>query len=95
MEHKTFINTLSRSCSMDTKRTGVLAEALKDIIVRSLINMDDVAIPGFGTFSAVKTNEYVAIDPVTGQRMLMPPSVKASLRVGSGLKKAVLKTIKD
>lgn len=80
---------------MDTKRTGVFAEALKDIIVRSLINMDDVAIPGFGTFSAVKTNEYVAIDPVTGQRMLMPPSVKASLRVGSGLKKVVLKSIKD
>lgn len=93
MEHKTFINTLSRSCEMDTKRTGELADALRDIIVRSLTNMDDVAIPGFGTFSAIKTDEYLAVDPVSGQRILMPPNIKAALRVGSGLKKAVLKKI--
>jgi len=80
---------------MDTKRTGAIAETLKDIIIHSLTNMDDVAIPGFGTFNAIKTDEYVAVDSATGQRMLMPPCVKASLRVGSGLKKAVLKSIKD
>ncbi len=95
MEYKTFINTLARSCGMDTKRTGAIAETLKDIIIHSLTNMDDVAIPGFGTFNAIKTDEYVAVDSATGQRMLMPPCVKASLRVGSGLKKAVLKSIKD
>lgn len=95
MEYKTFITTLSRSCGMDTKLTGTIAEALKDIIVRSLTNMDDVAIPGFGTFSAIKTNEYLAVDPTTGQRLLMPPGIKASLRISSGLKKAVLKSIKD
>lgn len=95
MDNKSFINTLSRSCGLDTKRTGVLADALKDIIVRSLTNLDDVAIPGFGTFSSIKTNEYIDTDLATGHRMLMPPSVKASLRVSSGLKKAVLKSIKD
>ena len=95
MEYKTFINTLSRSCGMDTKRTGAFAEALKDVIVHSLTEMNDVAIPGFGTFCAVKTDEYITVDTDTGQRLLMPPSVKAKLRVGSGLKKAVLKSIKD
>lgn len=92
MEHKTFISTLSRSCGMDAKQTGAIAEALKDIITGCLSNLDDVAIPGFGTICAVKTDEYIAIDPSKGQRLLMPPTVKASLRIGSGLKKAVLKT---
>ena len=95
MEYKTFINTLSRSCGMDTKRTGAFAELLKDVIVHSLTEMNDVAIPGFGTFCAAKTDEYITVDTDTGQRILMPPSVKAKLRVGCGLKKAVLKSIKD
>lgn len=94
MEYKTFINTLSRSCGMDTKRTGAFAELLKDVIVHSLTEMNDVAIPGFGTFCAAKTDEYITVDTDTGQRILMPPSVKVKLRVGSGLKKAVLKSIK-
>lgn len=94
MEYKTFINTLSRSCGMETKRTGAFAEALKDVIVHSLTEMNDVAIPGFGTFCAAKTDEYITVDTDTGQRILMPPSVKAKLRVVPGLKRLYLNQLR-
>lgn len=91
MEHKSFISTLSKAYGTDVKRTGVIADALKDVIVQSLTNLDDVAIPGFGTICAVKTDEYISEDSVSKQRMLMPPAIKASFKISSGLKKTILK----
>ena len=64
-----------------------LSEALAEALRTACANLDNVAIPGFGTFATEKTDEYVATDPQTGSRMLMPPHISVKFHPGSQLRK--------
>lgn len=48
---------------------------------------DNLAIPAFGTFSTEKQDEYIGIDPQSGQRMLYPPKVTVEFTPGTILSK--------
>lgn len=52
-----------------------ILQALGDILSETLSNGDQVAIPSFGTFAAVKTDEHIDTDPGSGERLLVPPSI--------------------
>lgn len=51
-------------------KIGAIGAAIVDILAEG----NSVAIPGFGTFSPEKADEYVASD-ASGRRMLMPPAI--------------------
>lgn len=87
MDHKTFINGLSRQCGRDTADTERLVAALVKTIREISSELDCVALPGFGTFVPVKQDEYVAADPDNGKTMLYPPHVSIKFNAGSMLKK--------
>lgn len=87
MDHKTFINGLSRQCGRDNADTERLVADLVRIIRETSSELDSVALPGFGSFVPVKENEYIAVDPDSGKTMLYPPQVSIKFNAGSMLKK--------
>lgn len=91
MDSKTFITRLAKS--LDTEPAGAqaltasLVEALKEVAAR----LDSAAIPGFGTFQTVKTDEHIAVDQASGARTLMPPSIRLNFTPSIVLRKKLEK----
>ena len=48
--------------------------------------MDEVQVPGFGTFEPKKRDERVMLHPTSGRRMLVPPKVVVGFKVSNVLK---------
>lgn len=78
---------------MESKATAELVRTLNAIIGEAAAEQDSTAIPGFGTFEAVKTPDHIVTDPVTGEKKLVPPSITIKFKPGSRLKKAVSKKV--
>ncbi len=64
-----------------------LVEGLAIILRDACADLDNVAVPTFGTFEATKHNEEISTDLSTGRRMLMPPEISISFRPGGMLQK--------
>lgn len=75
MDNKTLTARLSKSLSLETSEVTTLIEALSRVFKESCGDLDSVAFPGFGTFKAEKTDEYIETDGVTGRKMLYPPKI--------------------
>lgn len=84
MDNRTFMRHLSRNTGLDSAATSRLAEILTTTVSRRLAELDTVAIPGFGTFCAEKTDEYVHTAD-DGSRTLMPPAIKVTFSPGTRL----------
>lgn len=86
MDNRSFIKHLSQKTAQDTHSTTETAEILTSIIGASLAELDTVAIPGFGSFTATKTDEHIVNAP-DGTRTLMPPCISIHFKAGSRLSK--------
>lgn len=75
MDNKTFNGRLARALGRSTEETATITDALAKLMTELGGELDSMAIPGFGTFTPVKTDERVETDPSTGRRTLMPPSI--------------------
>lgn len=87
MDNKTFISGMARQLDKDPKEIEILVEGLSTVIRDKASNLDSVAIPGFGRFDPVKSNEYVAVDPSSGKQTLFPPEIRLRFTPGTMLKK--------
>jgi len=76
MDNKNFISALSRNSGLDHKTVATLTNALLNEMKETLTNLDSIKIPGFGEFSSSKTDEHIAYDSVTKERLLFPPSIE-------------------
>lgn len=86
MDNRTFIRHLSKTTGHDTVTTTSIADSLSEIITSGLAELDTIAIPGFGSFTAIKENEYIAVAD-DGSRTLMPPKISVTFKPGSRLSK--------
>lgn len=57
-----------------------MIEAIGSTIAAICADLDSVAIPGFGTFSARKEEEHIALDPLTMKRTMYPPAIRPEFR---------------
>lgn len=73
--------------SIPDEKKDELRDALVKAITGFCKNGDSVAIPGFGTFVAEKHDEEIVNDQVTGQRLLLPPSIDMKFKASVVLKK--------
>lgn len=90
MDNKQYINKLSRRATLDYKETQQLVNSAVGLISDLLCNGDTIAIPAFGSFAAGKVDEHIETDDSTGQRILMPPSIKVEFTPGTILTKRTL-----
>lgn len=75
MDHKTFAGRLAKTLGRSAEETATLTDALGKLMTELGGDLDAMAVPGFGTFTPVKTDETVVVDPATGARTLMPPAI--------------------
>lgn len=74
MDNKTFLDRVAKRSGITAVSAKNLAQALTSTLTEVFAELDSAAIPGFGTFESVKTDEHVMTD-ATGRRMLVPPAI--------------------
>lgn len=87
MDSKTFNTRLAKMLRRSPEETATLTDAFSKLMAETGSELDSVAIPGFGTFSTVKTDESVVTDAATGHRTLLPPSIRMSFQPSVVLRK--------
>lgn len=90
MDKSQLIEKLSSDFGFKTEEASLLLNEFVGAVRDYCKNLDAVAIPGFGTFQPVKTDEYVSTDTETGKRYLMPPTVEVKLKSSVVLRKKLI-----
>lgn len=62
--------------SLTQKLLSTMLSAMGD----SFMEGDSFQVPGFGTFEVKKKMERIMVNPVSGQRMLVPPKLVLGFR---------------
>lgn len=86
MNNKEFISDLASRTKWSNKEVSALASATVSAIIGELTDENAVIISGFGTFEVKKKLERVLVNPITKQRMLVPPKMVVSFKPNTSLK---------
>lgn len=86
MNNKEFILELSKKTGYSSKDVSQYVSSLLNIMSQALQDGNSVSIQGFGTFDVKKKLERVSVNPVTHQRMLIPPKLVLSYKPSVTLK---------
>ena len=86
MNNKEFISDLANRNKKTQKEVSSLVNATISAITGELTDENAVAISGFGSFEVKKKLERVLVNPITKQRMLIPPKMVVSFKPNTSLK---------
>lgn len=96
MDHKTFIDKVSKTATLDRELCGSLLESLAELMEASLASGDIVSIPSFGNFEPRKRNERIMSHPSQpGKRFLVPPKLVVSFKPSAILKTKINSNVED
>lgn len=87
MDYKSFINGIAMQSGRTTDSAEAISQKLIEIFRNSFCDLDEVAIPAFGTFKPEKHDEYIASDLSDGSLVCYPPSISLSFTPSTMLKK--------
>ena len=94
MNTKELISGLKERLQIEESRAELLLEATIKIVEKELLTNSSVGLQGFGTFEVRKKDERISVNPVTKQRMLVPPKLALAFKPSSILKERI-KTSKN
>ncbi len=86
MDNKELIEKVAEKVGRSKDDVKKLMDGLIIVLQDRLVELDSVAIPGFGTFEAKKKEERIVNNPSNGKRMLVPPRVAVNFKVSNVLK---------
>ena len=86
---KNLLTDVAHELGRDKKDVTRLLDALAQAIIQTCGEMDNVAIPGFGTFEPVKHEEQIMTDRSTGGQLLLPPEIVLTFKPASKLKRTL------
>ncbi|MBO5252112.1 MAG: HU family DNA-binding protein [Bacteroidaceae bacterium] len=86
LNNKEFISELARKLGYTNKDTSQLVSTVIGVMTQELQEGKTVAIQGFGTFEVKKKLERISVNPVTQQRMLIPPKLVLSYKPSTNLR---------
>ncbi|MBP3680101.1 MAG: HU family DNA-binding protein [Bacteroidaceae bacterium] len=86
MNNKEFISELSRRLGYTNKETSQLVSSVLNIMTQELQDGNTISLQGFGTFEVKKKLERISVNPVTQQRMLIPPKLVLAYKPSVTLK---------
>ena len=86
MNNKEFISELSRRLGYTNKETSQLVSSVLNIMTQELQDGNTISLHGFGTFEVKKKLERISVNPVTQQRMLIPPKLVLAYKPSVTLK---------
>jgi nucleoid DNA-binding protein len=88
MDNKNFLTALAKDTGIDVKTAATLCEKLAGVLANVASELDNSAIPGFGTFVSHKEDERI-VELESGAKSLLPPRVSVSFTSGSKLRKNI------
>ena len=77
---------MALAMGLDQNAGKQIESAMVDTLLEYCSNLDGVAIPGFGTFTPVKSDERIVKDS-DGKTFLLPPSIELKWRPSVMLRK--------
>ena len=86
MNNKEFTSELADRLGYTIKDTSELINSLLSEMTQELEEGNKITIQGFGSFEVRKKTERISINPVTKQRMLIPPKLVLSYKPSNTLK---------
>ena len=86
MNNKEFISELSQRLNYNNKETTRLVSSVLSVMTQELQDGKTITIQGFGTFEVKKKLERVSFNPVTQQRLLIPPKLVLTYKPSISLK---------
>ena len=86
MNNKEFTSELAERLGYTIKDTSELINSLLSGMTRELEEGNVITIQGFGSFEVKKKAERISINPVSKQRVLIPPKLVLSYRPSNTLK---------
>ena len=86
MNNKEFVTDLASRTHRTQREVSSLINATISGIIDELGEENSVVISGFGSFEVKKKLERVLINPITKQRMLVPPKMVVGFKPNSALK---------
>ena len=91
MNTKELITELKNRLNLEEDKAEMLFNSTIKAIEKELLNNNSVNIQGFGMFEVRKKEERISVNPVTKQRMLVPPKLTLAFKPSSTLKERVNK----
>lgn len=76
MDSKTFTAELAKRIGRDRRTTDTLLDGLRQAILTHCSEQQPIAIPGFGTFEAVKHDEKIVPDRASDGYIMLPPAIE-------------------
>ncbi len=89
MNTKELITELKNRLNLDDEKAGMLFDSTIKTIEKELLKNNSINIQGFGTFEVRKKEERISVNPVTKQRMLIPPKLTPAFKPSSALKERI------
>lgn len=86
VNNKEFIAELSRRSENSSRDVADMIFSLTQIMIDKWQNSDSIAIQNFGAFEVRKKTERVSVNPVSKQRLLVPPKLVLTFRPSNMLK---------
>lgn len=86
MNNKEFISELSKRMGYSNKDATQFVSSVLNVMSQELQDGKSVVIQGFGSFDVKKKLERISVNPVTHQRMLIPPKLVLSYKPSITLK---------
>ncbi len=86
MNNKEFISELARRLGYTNKDVTQYVSSFIGVMTQELQEGKTIAVQGFGTFEVKKKLERISVNPVTQQRMLIPPKLVLSYKPSTNLK---------
>lgn len=91
MDFKEIITAIAEKQNIPSTQVEATLKSLAPKIRDYCCEMDTIAIPGFGTFQPVKSQEEIRTDLSTGSQMLFPPSIEVEFKTSVVLRKRLSK----
>ncbi len=76
MDNKPFVSSVARRCDLEVSDCADMIRCFGKILESECTSGNDVSIPGFGKFSAIKDDEQIVVEPATKKRVLYPPVLR-------------------
>ncbi|MCI6161252.1 MAG: HU family DNA-binding protein [Prevotellaceae bacterium] len=89
MNNKALIQELSQRSGFTQEDTQNMVNTLIDAMNERFMESETVFVPGFGTFEVKRRMERIVVNPVTQQRMLVPPKLVLGFKPIAAMKKVL------
>lgn len=86
MNNKEFISEIAQRLGYTQKDASQLLNSTISLMAKELQDGNTFAIQSFGTFEVKKKMERISVNPVTQQRMLVPPKLVLTYKPSNVLK---------